>query len=378
MEKPLDSWGASPQSSQRAFSPSYWLRTSYPLDLDGTPSQELTSAVLSQFTKREPVGALFGQWASKPLCEPRGSKANAQEATGTGPIVTAQRLDGKACAKEVELQLGHRIAALNEKGVRPHLAVIIVGNDPASHVYVKSKVKTCERLGIKSTHIELDASTDEATLREHILSMNQQEDLHGILVQSPLPNHMDEEALTDLIHPSKDVDGFHPENLGRLVQGRLDGMLPCTPSGVMRMLNWANIPLRGKRALVLGRSRIVGMPAALLLAARGADATVTVAHSKTEATRELCREADIIVAAVGRADMVRTDWVKPGAVVIDVGINRVDDDSRERGWRLAGDVHPDVEEVASWLSPVPGGVGPMTIAMLMENTVRAAELTIQA
>jgi methylenetetrahydrofolate dehydrogenase (NADP+)/methenyltetrahydrofolate cyclohydrolase len=292
--------------------------------------------------------------------------------------VAAQRLDGRACANEVEHELGSRIAALKEGGITPHLAVIIVGNDPASHVYVKSKVKTCERLGIKSTHLKLDASTDEEILRNHILAMNQQDDLHGILLQSPLPSHMDEEALTDLIHPSKDVDGFHPENLGRLVQGRLDGMLPCTPSGVMRMLSWANIPLQGKQAIVLGRSRIVGMPAALLLAARGADATVTVAHSKTESIKELCTQADVIIAAVGKADMVQPDWVKPGAVVVDVGINRVDDESRERGWRLAGDVHPDVSEVASWLSPVPGGVGPMTIAMLMENTVRAAELTIQA
>ena len=292
--------------------------------------------------------------------------------------MTAQRLDGRACANEVEHELGVRIAALKEGGITPHLAVIIVGNDPASHVYVKSKVKTCERLGIKSTHLELDVSTDEETLRNHILAMNQQDDLHGILLQSPLPSHMDEEALTDLIHPSKDVDGFHPENLGRLVQGRLDGMLPCTPSGVMRMLSWANIPLQGKQAIVLGRSRIVGMPAALLLAARGADATVTVAHSKTESIKELCAQADVIIAAVGKADMVQPDWVKPGAVVVDVGINRVDDESRERGWRLAGDVHPDVRGVASWLSPVPGGVGPMTIAMLMENTVRAAELAIQA
>lgn len=292
--------------------------------------------------------------------------------------MAAQRLDGRACANEVEHELGVRITALKEGGITPHLAVIIVGNDPASHVYVKSKVKTCERLGIKSTHLELDASTDEETLRNHILAMNQQDDLHGILLQSPLPSHMDEEALTDLIHPSKDVDGFHPENLGRLVQGRLDGMLPCTPSGVMRMLSWANIPLQGKQAIVLGRSRIVGMPAALLLAARGADATVTVAHSKTESIKELCAQADVIIAAVGKADMVQPDWVKPGAVVVDVGINRVDDESRERGWRLAGDVHPDVSGVASWLSPVPGGVGPMTIAMLMENTVRAAELAIQA
>ena len=190
----------------------------------------------------------------------------------------AQRLDGRACATQVEAELLERVSALKDEGVEPHLAVIIVGDDPASHVYVNSKVKTCARLGIRSTHIPLPSSTEETTLKHHIHDLNQREDVHGILVQSPLPPHMDEEALTDLIAPHKDVDGFHPQNLGRLVQGRTDGMLPCTPSGVMRMLRWANIDLEGKRAVVLGRSRIVGMPAALLLAARGADATVTVTH----------------------------------------------------------------------------------------------------
>jgi len=287
--------------------------------------------------------------------------------------VAAQRMDGRACAAEVEANLLQRVSELKTRGTEPHLAVIIVGDDAASHVYVNSKVKTCARLGILSTHIALPSSTDEATLRQHIVELNEQEDVHGILVQSPLPSHMNEEALTDMIAPHKDVDGFHPQNLGRLVQGRTDGMLPCTPSGVMRMLRWANIDLRGKRAVVLGRSRIVGMPAALLLAARGADATVTVAHSRTNEIEQVCKDADVLVAAVGRPDMVKPSWVKPGAVVVDVGINRVDDDTRERGWRLAGDVDPSVAEVASWLSPVPGGVGPMTIAMLMENTVRAAE-----
>ena len=287
--------------------------------------------------------------------------------------MSAQRLDGRACATEVEAELLERVSALKAEGIDPHLAVIIVGDDPASHVYVNSKVKTCGRLGIRSTHIALPSSTEEATLEHHIRDLNQREDVHGILVQSPLPPHMDEEALTDLIAPHKDVDGFHPQNLGRLVQGRTDGMLPCTPSGVMRMLRWANIDLEGKRAVVLGRSRIVGMPAALLLAARGADATVTVAHSRTQELEAVCKEADVLVAAVGRPDMVKADWVKPGAIVVDVGINRVEDDTRERGWWLAGDVDPSVSDVASWLSPVPGGVGPMTIAMLMENTVRAAE-----
>ena len=292
--------------------------------------------------------------------------------------MSAQRLDGKACALEVESELTNRVAKLEEIGTQPHLAVIIVGDDPASHVYVNSKVKTCARLGIRSTHIALPSDTEETVVREHILSLNAQDDLHGILVQSPLPKHMDEEALTDLIDPAKDVDGFHPQNLGRLVQGRTDGMLPCTPSGVMRMLRWANIDLKGKRAVVLGRSRIVGMPAALLLAAKGADATVTVVHSRTEDAESICQEADIVVAAVGRPNMVTSSWVKPGAIVVDVGINRVDDTTRERGWRLAGDVNPNVGEKASWLSPVPGGVGPMTIARLMESTVRAAEMSLTA
>ena len=288
--------------------------------------------------------------------------------------MSAQRLDGKACAAAVEQELHGRIKSLQVHGLEPHLAVIIVGNDPASHVYVNSKVRTCKRLGIHSTHLELPEDTSEETLREHILEMNSREDLHGILIQSPLPPHMDEGALTDLIDPSKDVDGFHPSNLGRIVQGRLDGMIPCTPAGVMRMLKWANIELSGKKAVVIGRSFNVGMTQALLLAAKGADSTVTIVHSRTKNPEEECKDADIVVAAVGRPEMVQSHWIKPGAVVVDVGINRVDDATRERGWRLAGDVAPDVSDIASWLSPVPGGVGPMTIAMLMENTVRSAEL----
>ncbi len=288
-------------------------------------------------------------------------------------MAEAQRLDGRACAAELDSRTAARAAALTEQGVQPHLAVVIVGDDPASHVYVRSKVKACERLGLISTHVERPATTTQDDLEAIVDGLNADPSVHGILVQSPLPAHLDEGAITDRIDPAKDVDGFHPVNLGRLVQGRTDGLLPCTPSGVMEMLRWAKVPLQGKRAVVLGRSRIVGMPMALLLAARGADATVTVVHSRTEDVADRCREADVIVAAVGRPDMVQADWVKPGATVVDVGINRVDDDSRERGWRLAGDVHPEVASVAGWLSPVPGGVGPMTIAMLMANTVRAAE-----
>ena len=184
---------------------------------------------------------------------------------------------------------------------------------------------------------------------------------------------MDEESLTDLIDPEKDVDGFHPTNLGRIVQGRLDGMIPCTPAGVMEMLRWGNVELSGKKAVVIGRSFNVGMSQSLLLAAKGSDATVTIVHSRTKDVQQECLAADIIIAAVGRPEMVQPSWVKEGAVVIDVGINRVEDATRERGWRLAGDVHPDVANIASIMSPVPGGVGPMTVAMLMANTVTAAE-----
>ena len=279
-------------------------------------------------------------------------------------------LDGKACAADLEQRLREEISQMD---VNPHLAVIIVGDDPASHVYVRNKIKSCERLGIKSTHVELPAQTEQSVLESKIIEMNNDISINGILIQSPLPSHLNEEALTDLIDPMKDVDGFHPSNLGRIVQGRKNGMVLCTPAGVMEMLSWAKVELTGKKAVVIGRSFNVGMPQALLLSAKGSDATVTVIHSRTKNAQSICKEADIVVAAVGSPEMVKADWIKPGAVVIDVGINRVDDDSRERGWRLAGDVDPEVVEVASMISPVPGGVGPMTVAMLMANTVAAAK-----
>lgn len=285
--------------------------------------------------------------------------------------MSATRLDGKACAEALEERLKQRIL---ESKLKPHLAVIIVGDDPASHVYVRNKIKSCERLGIKSTHLELSKETSQEELVDAIISMNNDDGINGILIQSPLPSHLDEESLTDLIDPEKDVDGFHPVNLGRIVQGRLDGMIPCTPAGVMEMLRWGEVEMSGKKAVVIGRSFNVGMPQALLLASKGADATVTIVHSRTKNAKEECLNADIIIAAVGRPEMVESDWVKPGAVVIDVGINRVEDSHHNRGWRLAGDVHPNVEEKASLLSPVPGGVGPMTVAMLMSNTVLATEI----
>ena len=282
----------------------------------------------------------------------------------------ATRIDGNACGAALEASLEARISAL---GSAPHLAVVIVGDDPASHVYVGAKERACARLGIRSTRIDLAATADFSEVVATVQRLNADSDVNGILVQSPLPDGMDEIAITDLIDPNKDVDGFQAQNLGRLVQGDTSGLLPCTPAGVMHMLEWAGVELSGKRAVVIGRSRIVGMPQSLLLAQKGADATVTIAHSRTPDMAELCREADVLIAAAGRSNMVTADWVKPGATVIDVGVNRVDDDS-ERGYHLTGDVHPDVGDVAGALSPVPGGVGPMTIAMLMANTVRATEM----
>ena len=282
----------------------------------------------------------------------------------------ATRIDGNACGAAVEASLTERIASLSTP---PHLAVVIVGEDPASHVYVSAKERACARLGIRSTRIDLPADADFSEVASTVQGLNADPDVNGILVQSPLPSGMDEIAITDLIDPVKDVDGFNAQNLGRLVQGDTSGLLPCTPAGVMRMLEWSNIELSGKRAVVIGRSRTVGMPLSLLLAQKGADATVTIAHSRTQDMAALCHEADVIIAAVGRSNIVMADWVKPGATVIDVGVNRVDDDS-DKGYHLTGDVHPDVAEVAGALSPVPGGVGPMTIAMLMANTVRATEM----
>ena len=291
--------------------------------------------------------------------------------------MVASVLDGKACSAAVESSLIPRIDACTSAGVIPHLAVVIVGDDPASHVYVGAKIRACKRLGIKSSHIELPEITTEEELRKIITKLNLDTDVHGILVQSPLPQHMDEESLTDLIDPSKDVDGFHPVNLGRLVQSRDDCLIPCTPNGVMRLLEWSGIETSGKTALVIGRSRNVGMPQAILLASRGADATVTIGHSRTTDLALQCRQADILIAAVGRPNMVKKSWIKPGAVVVDIGINRVNDETSERGYLLVGDVEQSANEVASWITPVPGGVGPMTVAMLMENTVAAAENKLQ-
>ena len=290
--------------------------------------------------------------------------------------MSAVILDGKALGLRIEAHLAERVAALKNSGIEPHLAVVLAGDDPASHVYVRNKQRACERCGIKSTRIDLPNDVSQEQLMRVVANLNSDESVHGILVQSPTPEGTDELAITETIDPSKDVDGFHPTNLGRLVMGLTDGLLPCTPAGVIQIIEDANINLIGKKAVVIGRSRIVGMPLALLLAQKGVDATVTIAHSRTEDIGEICRTADLVVAAIGRAETIQADWIKPGSTVIDVGINRVVDESRDSGSRLAGDVDPAVSEVAGHMTPVPGGVGPMTISMLMSNTVRAAEMLL--
>jgi len=280
--------------------------------------------------------------------------------------VSARIVDGKALGLEIQEEVSLGVSSLRERGIEPHLAVVIAGDDPASQVYVRNKERACERCGIISTRVDMPGSSTLEEIAEVVERLNSDSSIHGILVQSPAPEGVDELAIAAAINPLKDVDGFHPVNLGRLVQGDLGGLLPCTPSGVMRMLESSGVELEGSKAVVLGRSRIVGMPMALMLAQKGSDATVTIAHSRTSEIESLCSGADILVAAVGSAHMVDPDWVKPGAFVVDVGISRV-----EGG--LAGDISPDVAEIAGWLTPVPGGVGPMTIAMLMRNTLIAAE-----
>lgn len=282
-------------------------------------------------------------------------------------------IDGKAVAAAVLEECRAEVEALKADGITPGLAVVLVGEDPASQVYVGSKVRTCGDLGIYSRKIELPTETTQEELMRVVADLNADPAIHGILVQSPPPKHIDEEAVVRALDPRKDVDGFHPENVAKLALEDPSGFVPCTPAGCMRLLKEAGIETSGANAVVIGRSMIVGKPMALLLMARGVDATVTVAHSRSKDLPGICREADILVAAVGRPEMVKADWVKEGAVVIDVGINRVDDATKKRGYRLTGDMaYDECAEKAAAITPVPGGVGPMTIAMLMKNTLQSA------
>lgn len=276
----------------------------------------------------------------------------------------AQIIDGKKISAEVREELKAEVAVLKSKGITPGLAVVLVGENPASQIYVRNKTKACEEVGIKSLQHTLPGDIKEKELLSLIRELNAANDVHGILVQLPLPSHMDSEAVLDLISPSKDVDGFHPYNMGRLMIGNAL-LQPCTPYGIMRLLDSTGIDASGKNAVIIGRSNIVGKPMAMMLLKR--NATVTICHSKTKDLREKVREADILVAAIGRDRFVKGDWIKEGAVVIDVGMNRAPDG------KLTGDVDFDAASLkASHITPVPGGVGPMTIAMLLKNTVAAA------
>ena len=284
-------------------------------------------------------------------------------------------IDGRAIAEKVYVDLRKEIAALKSKGVTPGLAVVLVGDDPASRAYVRSKDKMSRELGLHSVKLELPAETTQSELLARVEELNRDPKVHGILVQSPPPKQIDEAEIVRALDPNKDVDGFHPLNVAKLAMGDETGFVPCTPLGVQRLLIESKIDIAGAHVVVLGRSMIVGKPVALLLMqkAKGGDATVTVAHSRTKNLEEVTRSADILIAAIGRAHFVKASHVREGAVVFDVGINRIEDKTNERGYRLVGDVAFDeVAPKCRAITPVPGGVGPMTIAMLMSNTVKAA------
>ncbi|MGB0643941.1 MAG: bifunctional methylenetetrahydrofolate dehydrogenase/methenyltetrahydrofolate cyclohydrolase FolD [Akkermansiaceae bacterium] len=282
-------------------------------------------------------------------------------------------IDGKKVAEEVLAECSREIEDLKSQGITPGLAVVLVGEDPASQVYVNSKVRKCAELGIHSEKVVLSKNASQDEVLATVKRLNDDTSIHGILVQSPPPSQIDEEEIVRTIDPTKDVDGFHPENVAKLALEDPSGFVPCTPAGCMRLLEASGVETSGADAVVVGRSMIVGKPMALLLMARGSDATVTVAHSRTKDLAEVCRRADIIVAAVGIPEFIKEDFVKHGATIIDVGINRVEDSAAKRGYRLCGDVdYKGVFEKTGAITPVPGGVGPMTIAMLMKNTIKAA------
>ncbi|MBA3762894.1 MAG: bifunctional 5,10-methylene-tetrahydrofolate dehydrogenase/5,10-methylene-tetrahydrofolate cyclohydrolase [Chthoniobacterales bacterium] len=287
----------------------------------------------------------------------------------------AKLIDGRAIADNVYAELRRDIAMLKSDGITPGLAVVLVGDDPASRAYVRSKDKMCRDLELHSVKLELPATMTQEELLARVEELNRDPNVHGILVQSPPPKQIDEGAIVRALNPAKDVDGFHPSNVAKLVIGDDSGFVPCTPLGCQRLLIESGMEVSGAHVVVLGRSMIVGKPLALLLMrkATGANATVTVVHSRSRNLAEITRSADIVIAAIGQANFVKADHVRQGAVVIDVGINRVDDATAPRGYRLVGDVAFDeVAEKAAAITPVPGGVGPMTIAMLMSNTIKAS------
>ncbi len=286
-------------------------------------------------------------------------------------------IDGRAIAEQIHTETAQRIAVLKTRGVQPGLAFVRVGEDPASRVYVGMKEKTSERLGIKSTTTVLPEATTQAELLALIAQLNADASCHGILVQAPLPAHIDQATIFSAVSPAKDVDGFHPVNVGKLMLGDTTGFMPCTPAGVHELLIRSGVEIAGAEVVVLGRGNIVGKPLTAILCqkAKHADATVTLVHSRTRDVAAHCRRADILIAAMGVAHFVKADMVRPGAVVMDVGVNRISDPTAKNGSRLVGDVDfAAVQPIAGRITPNPGGVGPMTIAMLMQNTVRAAEV----
>jgi len=288
---------------------------------------------------------------------------------------TALLIDGAAIGRLVRRDVAAEVERLKALGITPGLSVVLVGDDPASAVYVRSKGKACEEAGMRGETIRLPAETTENALLAQVDRLNADPNVHGILVQMPLPRHIAADKVIRRIRPEKDVDGFHPVNVGKLSIGERDGFVPCTPAGAIELLVRSGVETRGKDAVIVGRSNIVGKPMAALLMqdAPGGNATVTVCHSRTSNLAGHIRRADIVIAAIGKPEMITGDMIKPGAVVIDVGINRVNDAAAPKGYRIVGDVHfASARDVASLITPVPGGVGPMTIAMLMKNTVRAA------
>ncbi len=284
-------------------------------------------------------------------------------------------IDGKAIAVDVRKEVRHEVAAWTSKGhAPPYLAVVLVGNNPASASYVRGKIKASQNVGIAGNTLKFDENISEEALLEVIHDLNTSPHVSGILVQLPLPGHLDASRVISALNPNKDVDGLHTINAGRLAAD-LPGFVPCTPAGIVELLRRANIDIEGKHAVILGRSSLVGRPLGSLLLRKENNATVTICHSRTQSLPEVCRQADILVAAIGRAYFVTAEMVKPGAAVIDVGINRMEDTTHARGYRLTGDVDFEtVSEIAGYITPVPGGVGPMTIAMLLKNTMTAARL----
>ncbi|MFL2435594.1 MAG: bifunctional methylenetetrahydrofolate dehydrogenase/methenyltetrahydrofolate cyclohydrolase FolD [Verrucomicrobiales bacterium] len=290
-----------------------------------------------------------------------------------------QLIDGKSVSQKVLDECALEVENISAKGIKPGLAVVLVGNDPASKAYVGSKVKACQKLGIHSVKIELPEDTTQEKLLQVIDELNGDSSIHGILVQSPPPVHIDESTVVRKISPQKDVDGFHPENVAKLTLEDSDGFIPCTPLGCLRLLQEYDIDTNGANVVVVGRSMIVGKSMALLLMANNANAnaTVTVAHSRTKDLKSICSSADIIIAAVGIPNIIGKEHVSDGAVIIDVGINRVNDENAKRGYRLVGDVNfSEVADKCSAITPVPGGVGPMTIAMLISNTIKACQKSL--